>query len=97
MIDSFYKEQFIHQPIDITIEEDTLEARAPNGHIVAQWSGERAISINIGNNDYDVRDLVWRIFENESRINALENQVDNLVCVVTDLIARLKAQEGRVF
>lgn len=97
MIDSFEKEYFMHQPLFATIEQDTTEAIGPRGNAIHPFVNEQTIVIHFAGSDYDMRDLVWRIFENESQINALENQVDALFGVVQDLSTRLKTQEGRIF
>lgn len=97
MIDSFEKEQFMHQPVFVTIEQNTTEAIGPRGDVVHPFAYEQNIVIHVGGSDYDVRDLVWRIFENESKINTLENQVDALVDAIKYLSTRLEVQEGRVY
>ena len=98
MIYVFDKEEFMNQPVFATIEQNIMEAIDPRGNVIHPFAdNEQSIVIHVGGNDYDVRDLVWRIFENESRINTLENQVDALIDAVKILKTRLEAQEDRVF
>lgn len=98
MIYGFDKEEFMNEPVFATIEQNIMEAIGPRGNVIHPFADcEQSIVIHVGGNDYDVRDLVWRIFENEGKINTLENQVDALVDAVKFLKARLEIQEGRVF
>ena len=98
MIYGFDKEEFMNQPVFATIEQNIMEAIGPRGNVIHPFAdNEQSIAIHVGGQDYDVRDLVWRIFENESKIITLENQVDALIDAVKILKTRLEAQEDRVF
>lgn len=97
MIYGFDKEEFMNEPVFATIEQNIMEAIGPRGNVIHPFADEQTIVIHVGGQDYDLRDLIWRIFENERKINTLENQVDTLVGVVTDLKTRLEVQECRVF
>ena len=97
MIYGFNKEEFMNQPAFATIEQDTMEAIGPRGDIIHPFVGEQTIVIHVGGQDYNLRVLVYRIFENEMKIATLENRVNNLVCAIEDLSVRLEVQEDRVF
>lgn len=78
MIDSFEKERFMHEPIEVTIERDYFEACAYGNNKVAEFVNDQTIILNIGGNNYDVRDLIWRLFESERMVNDLNTRLFNL-------------------
>ena len=82
MIDSFDKEIFMSQPVDITCEQEVIDYEMLSG-LPRSILREQTIIIHIGDADYDLRDLIWRLISAEAnvdklvdRVNALERRLD---------------------
>lgn len=90
MINIFNKEEFFSEPASVQIHEETSYAKDVLGNTVAAFPRERAIIINVGGQDYDVRDLVWRL-------KSAETLIDQLISKVDVLERRMAQQENRYF
>lgn len=97
MIYGFNKEEFMNQPVFATIEQDTMEAIGPRGDIIHPFVGEQTIVIHVGGQDYDVRELVWKLESQEMEIYILKDKIEYLMVEIHNLNMRLAAQENRVF
>ena len=90
MINMFNKEEFFAEPVSVQMHEEVSYAQDAFGNAVAAFPHERTIIINVGGEDYDVRELVWRLKCAEDYVNLLINRVD-------DLEIRMAQQENRYF
>ena len=93
MIDSFEKERFMHEPVEVTLERDYSEAYVYGNNVVAEFINDQTITLNIGGNSYDVRDLIWRLFESERMVNDLNTRLLNLENDYEELKGRVIGNE----
>ena len=93
MIDSFEKERFMHEPIEISLERDYCEAYGYGNHKITEFINDQTIVLNIGGNTYDVRDLIWRLFESERMIHDLNTRLLNLEKDCEELKGRVVENE----
>lgn len=97
MIKSFNKEEFMSQPVQVEISQDTEYAQNIHGNTIAAFPTGQTVVINVGGEEYDVRDLVWRLKCAEANIDQLCERLVKLDCCCHDLESRLSKQEERVF
>lgn len=90
MINMFNKEEFFAQPVSVQMHEEVSYAQDAYGNAVAAFPHERTIVISVGGEDYDVRELVWRLKSAETLLGQLIYRVNNLE-------ARMAQQENRYF
>lgn len=93
MIDSFEKERFMHEPVEITLERDCSTAYAYGNYKVAEFVNDQTVILNIGGNNYDVRDLIWRVFESERMVNDLNTRLFDLEKKYEELKGRVAGNE----
>ena len=63
MIKGFNKEEFLAQPVEARIEQEIETAYDIRGNGISQFPMEQTIILNIGGTDYDVRQLVYSLFD----------------------------------
>ena len=97
MIEYFDKEEFMSQPVEVEISQEDSYARDTLGNTVAAFPTKQTVVINIGGEEHDVRDLVWRLKYAEANIDQLCKRLCELDRFCCDLNDRLKHQEDRVF
>lgn len=85
MIDSFDKEMFMMSPVTLTSERETQEVLGPRGNPITQLLKEQTIMLHIGEHDYDIRDLVWRLMRADAEVAMLLNKVETLEKRVQEL------------
>lgn len=77
MIDSFNKEIFMSQPVDIICEQEVIDYEMLNG-LSRSILQEQSIIIHVGDADYDLRDLIWRLISAEANVHRLMDRVSAL-------------------
>ena len=85
MIEQFTKEEFMHQPVEIRVESTYMPLEADKDYGIKPLPLEQTIVLHVGGEDYDVRDLIWRLHEAEMRICELVDRTERLEHVVADL------------
>ena len=93
MIKSFNKEEFMSQPVTVEMSQETEYAYDSLGNTIAAFPHEKSIIINVGGEDHDVRDLVWRLKCAEANIDQLCEKLIKLDCYCRDLEWRLSQLE----
>lgn len=93
MIDSFEKERFMHEPVEVALERDYSEVYGYGNHKITEFINDQTITLNIGGNIYDVRDLIWRLFESERMVNDLNTRLLNLENNYEELKGRVVGNE----
>jgi hypothetical protein len=78
MIEQFTKEEFMHQPMEISIENTYVPLEADRERDIKPQFLEQTIVMHVGGRDYDIRDLVWRLHEAEMRMCELEDRITRL-------------------
>ena len=97
MIKSFNKEEFMSQPVQVEISQEESYAYDTLGNTIAAFPTGRTVVINVGGEDYDVRDLVWRLKCAEANIDDVCERLIKLDRYCHDLDDRLARQENRIF
>lgn len=77
MIDSFDKELFMSQPVDITCEQEVVDYEMLSG-LSKSILKEQTVIIHVGDADYDLRDLIWRLCCAEANVDKLVDRVNVL-------------------
>lgn len=90
MINMFNKEEFFAEPVSVQMHEEVSYAQDAYGNAVAAFPREQTVIINVGGEDYDIRELVWRL-------KSAETLLDQLIYRVNDLETRMAQQENRYF
>ena len=85
MIEQFTKEEFMHQPMEVRVENTYVPLEANRGCGIIPQALEQTIVLHVGGQDYDIRDLVWRLHEAEMRICELADRTTRLEQVAADL------------
>lgn len=94
MIEYFDKEEFMKAPISATIEQEIEYAVCGRGNRVNPWqSQEQSIVLHIGDHDYDVRDLVYRLLRAEGEVMMLMDKVADLQTHVQVLEDKMSVRE----
>lgn len=94
MIECFNKEEFMKVPLFATIEQETQYAVCGRDNKVIPWqSQEQSIVLHIGDRDFDVRDLVYRLLRAEGEVMALMDKVVDLQGRVSQLEDKISARE----
>ena len=97
MIKSFNKEEFMSQPVTVEMSQETEYAYDSLGNTIAAFPHGQSIVINVGGEDHDVRDLVWRLKCAEANIDQLCERLIRLDCYYHELDDRLARQENKFF
>ena len=97
MIKSFNKEEFMSQPVQVEISQEETYAYDTLGNTIAAFPTGQTVVINVGGEEHDVRDLVWRLKCAEANIDQLCERLFKLDRYCHDLEERLKHQEDRIF
>lgn len=85
MIEQFTKEEFMHQPMEVRIENTYVPLETDRNCGIMPQALEQTIVLHVGGEDYDIRDLVWRLHEAEMRICELADRTTRLEQVTADL------------
>lgn len=97
MIEYFDKEEFMSQPVQVEISQEESYACDTLGNTMAAFPIEQTVVINVGGEEHDVRDLVWRLKCAETNIDQLCERLCELDCFCRSLNVRLEDLEKRVF
>ena len=94
MIEYFDKDEFMKAPTFATIEQKTEYAVCGRDNSVKPWQlQEQSIVLHIGDRDYDVRDLVYRLLRAEGEVMALMDKVFDLQAHVQVLEDKMSVRE----
>lgn len=86
MINSFDKENFMQEPTSIDIQQEVQYAYGNLGNTaVAAFPMEQSVVLHIGERDYDVRELVYRLIEAEHNIYDLQHHIAQLYAAIDEL------------
>ena len=97
MIEYFDKEDFMKAPTFVTIEQETEYAVCNRDSKVMPWQPqEPSIVLHIGDRDYDVRDLVYRLLRAEGEVMMLMDKVVDLQTHVQVLEDKMSAIEPEI-
>ena len=97
MIKSFDKEEFMSMPAWVEVSQEETYAYDTLGNTIAAFPTGQSVVINVGGEDYDVRDLVWRLKCAEANVDQLCARLCELDRYCRDLESRLGQLEQRVF
>lgn len=96
MIEYFDKEEFLKAPVQITSVKETFDAIDMSGRVIMPFVQEQSIALHIGDRDYDVRDLVYRLLRAEGEVAALMEKVADLQTHVSQLEDKMSTQKAEV-
>ena len=76
MIEQFLKKEILYSPAHARVEDTytPLEADQNQARCLPQVQ-EKTIILNVGGQDYDIRDLIWRLYQVEQDVCQLRNRV----------------------
>lgn len=78
MIHSFDKEAFMQAPVKIEIQQEVREIPTQDNRAFLLQPMERSLVLSIGDQDYDVRELVWRLLSAERQLWSMEYKIQQL-------------------
>lgn len=78
MIECYNKEEFMKAPVEITFVKETCDAIGMSGRVIMPFVYEQSIVLHVGDHDYDVRDLIYRLLRAEGEVMALMEKVADL-------------------
>ena len=78
MIKGFNKEEFLAQPVEARIEQEIETAYDVRGNNICQFPMEQTIVLNIGGTDYDVRQLVYSLFDLQARNDRMTEEIKEM-------------------
>lgn len=81
MIKSFNKEEFLAQPMEVRVEQETNTAydlQAEEDISSFPSNLEQTIVLNIGGTDYDLRQLVYSIFDLEAKVDRITEKIERM-------------------
>lgn len=96
MIEYFDKEEFMKAPVKFQSVTETYDVLGPRNNVIMPFVQEKSIVLHIGDRDYDIRDLVYRLLRAESEVMALMDKVADLQTHVSQLEDKMGAQETEV-
>lgn len=85
MIEQFTRTEFMHQPVEARIENTYVPLEADNDFNIRPQALEQTIVLHVGGEDYDIRDLIWRLHDAEKHICRLTERVAILEEAVGDI------------
>ena len=96
MIEYYNKDEFLSAPIEITSIKEIFDAIDMSGRVIMPFVQEQSLVLHIGDRDYDVRDLVYRLLRAEGEVMALMEKVADLQTHIQVLEDKMGAQEPEV-
>lgn len=75
MIKSFDKEAFMSKPVEI---QEVVEIPMHDNRARLLQPMEKSLVLHIGDQDYDVRELVWRLLSAERQLWNMEDKIQQL-------------------
>lgn len=87
MIEYFDKEQFLTEPVTIEVVNDVNDLPLHCDDVRVVRPVEPSICIHVGEYDYDVRELIYRLIHAESQIHDLTS----IARAMQDTLANLQA------
>ena len=75
MIKGFNKEDFLTQPMELRIEQEMIEIDydTQEGNLISPLG--QTIVLNIGGINYDLRQLVYSLFDLEAKVNTMTEKI----------------------
>ena len=65
MIECFDKEEFMKAPVELHSVTETYDVLGPRNNVIMPFIKEQSVVLHIGDRDYDIRDLVYRLLRAE--------------------------------
>ena len=96
MIEWYDKEEFMKAPVELHSTTETYDALGPRGNVIMPFVQEQSIVLHIGDRDYDIRDLVYRLLRAEGEVMALMDKVADLQTHVQVLEDKMSAREPEI-
>lgn len=93
MIEYFDKEEFMKAPVELHSVTEIQEALGPRGNVIMPFMQEKSIVLHIGDRDYDIRDLVYRLLRAEGEVMAFMDKVADLQTHVRALEDKMSVRE----
>ena len=93
MIEYFDKEEFMKAPVEFHSVTETYDVLGPRNNVIMPFMKEQSIVLHIGDRDYDIRDLVYRLLRAEGEVMALMDKVADLQTHVRVLEDKMSARE----
>ena len=91
MIKGFNKEEFLAQPVEARIEQEIETAYDVRGNGIHPLSAvEQTIILNIGGTDYDVRQLVYSLFDLQARNDKMTEEIKEMWNAITEIQAEMR-------
>ena len=78
MIEWYDKEEFMKAPVELQSITETQNVLGPRGNILMPLRQERTVMLHIGDKEYDIRDLIYRLLRAEAEIESLVTTVSSL-------------------
>ena len=96
MIEYFDKEEFMKAPVELRSVTETQNVLGPRGNVIMPLIQEQSVVLHIGDRDYDVRDLVYRLLRAEGEVAMLMDKVADLQTHVRVLEDKMSAREPEI-
>ena len=96
MIEHFDKEEFMKAPVELYSVTETYDVLGPRNNIIMPLMKEESVVLHIGNRDYDIRDLVYRLLRAEGEVMALMDKVADLQTHVRVLEDKMSTREPEI-
>lgn len=93
MIEYYNKDEFMTTPVELLSITETQSAQDPRGNVVSLLQKESMV-LHIGDHEYDVRDLVYRLLRAECDTMALMETVADLQAKVEVLEKQMIARKS---
>lgn len=92
MIKGFNKEDFLAQPMELRIEQEMVEIDydEQGGNVISPL--EQTIVLNIGGTDYDLRQLVYSLFDLEAKVNNMTEKIQEMQRVLKELQSQSRSE-----
>lgn len=93
MIECFDKEEFMKAPVEIHSVTETQGILGSCGNVIMPFAQEKSIVLHIGDRDYDIKDLVYRLVRAEGEIMALMDKIADLQTHVRTLEDKMSVRK----
>ena len=90
MVHEFDEEAFMREPVEIEVRQEMQEPPVHDYAVGLLAPMEQSIFIHVGGQDYDVRDLVYRLLRAEQDLQILRADFEG---ITAELLARVSHLE----
>ena len=88
MIKGFDKEAFMREPVEIEIKREMQELPVFDNTARLLAPMEQSIVLHVGGQDYDIRELVYRLLRAEGNLNDLQVETSKFIHKMEKVIRR---------